>query len=53
MVIARLEYNSDKTYRDMHIACTDLNIFIFRIIGPYEHNNQTSNKVNNGINNNQ
>ena len=29
--------------------------FIFRIIGPHEHNinNQTSNKVNNAINNNQ
>jgi hypothetical protein len=25
----------------------------FLIIGPYEHNNQTSNKVNNAINNNQ
>jgi hypothetical protein len=27
--------------------------FYFRIIGPYEYNNQTSNKVNNAINNNQ
>ena len=29
------------------------NTYFFRIIGPYEHNNQTSNKVNNAINNNQ
>jgi hypothetical protein len=27
--------------------------FYFRIIGPYEHSNQTSNQVNNAINNNQ